>query len=662
MASNSFDSQGDCRQVDEVIAGYYLAQERGVAPSREALLARHPELAADLQEFFSDLEGLKAIVHAPLPSDGVPVEPTSLNSERDKTIDYPRRFKRPDLVEPMPERIGVFTVGSEAGEIQRLLELRVGAEFVPGYRLLERIGRGGFGEVWKAIGPGGVPMAAKFLQFEREEGTIEARAIEFMKFVNHPHLVTTFGIWHRDEYLIIGMELAERTLKDRLADAVRTRLPGIPPDELFEQMRETAKAIDFLNEPRHVIDGRPRQSIVHRDIKPQNLLLCGGGVKVADFGLARALDRTASGSRGGMTPAYAAPELFEHRVSAQSDQYGLAVTYCQLRTNRLPFEGSPVEVMAGHLTRPPNLAILPEAERPVVAKALAKDPGQRWPNCRAFVEELVGCCREHERLKSTPTTYMQVLTNSIGMKLVNVPAGKFLMGSPEAEAERRDDEGPVHFVTLTRPFYLGAYQVTQEQFELVMDGQNPSEYRGPGRGRHPVDSLSWYDAVEFCRRLSSRFEEREAQRTYVLPTEAEWEYACRAGSQLPFSLGASLSSREANFNGEHPYGTALAGPFLKGTTPVGMYPPNAYGLHDMHGNVWEWCADFYGSDYYGHSPDRDPLGPRIGISRVLRGGHWSFKGATCRSARRGKHAPGDPTPFDGFRVAMLCPEFELTAS
>ena len=165
-------------------------------------------------------------------------------------------------------------------------------------------------------------------------------------------------------------------------------MSGIPPTELLEYLRQAAKGVDYLNEPQHTFSGKQRVSIQHRDIKPQNILLVGSGVKVADFGLVRVLDRAMTGHTGNMTPAYAAPEFLQGQLSAQSDQYCLAVTYCELRGGRLPFEGTLEQVLNGHLANAPDLSMLPESERPAVKRALAKEPLKCWPSCHAFVEAL----------------------------------------------------------------------------------------------------------------------------------------------------------------------------------------------------------------------------------------------------------------------------------
>jgi len=252
----------------------------------------------------------------------------------------------------------------------------------------------------------------------------------------------------------------------------------------------------------------------------------------------------------------------------------------------------------------------------------------------------------------------KAITNSIGMKLVFVAPGVFLMGSPENEAKRNKDNEDQHKVEITRPFYVGVYEVTQEQYERVM-GLNPSWFKSTGDGKNtrqfPVERVSWEDAVKFCGRLSERPEETAKGRLYRLPTEAEWEYACRGGPFVkkpspPFSFGDSLSSTQANFNGNFPYGGAAKGAYLERTTKVGSYPPNPLGVYDLHGNVWEWCADWYAAEYSGR---KDPQGPENGERRVLRGGSWNYFGRDCRAAYRNGCAPGARNDNLGFRVVLV---------
>jgi formylglycine-generating enzyme required for sulfatase activity len=247
----------------------------------------------------------------------------------------------------------------------------------------------------------------------------------------------------------------------------------------------------------------------------------------------------------------------------------------------------------------------------------------------------------------------KLLTNSIGLQLALIPAGTFLMGSPDSETERSEDEGPQHQVMLTKPFYLGIFPVTQQQYAAVM-GVNPASFHEANGGGpdHPVENVSWDDAVEFCMRLSELPEERRRGRTYHLPTEAEWEYSCRGGASFssPFHYGASLSSPQANFNGNFPYGGAAKGPYLKKTSKVGSYKPNAFGLYDIHGNVWEWCQDWYGEKYYASGENQDPQGPKKGDSRVLRGGSWGRYARGCRAADRDWNAPAFRDSDVGFRV------------
>jgi formylglycine-generating enzyme required for sulfatase activity len=248
-----------------------------------------------------------------------------------------------------------------------------------------------------------------------------------------------------------------------------------------------------------------------------------------------------------------------------------------------------------------------------------------------------------------PAPAPKEVENSIRMKLVLIPKGKFTMGSPAGEEDRLGDEDE-HEVEITRPFYLGKYEVTKGEFaEFVRDKGYKTEpekdgsrftWRNAQTDRHPVVYVSWNDAVAFCNWLG----EREGNR-YRLPTEAEWEYSCRAGTKTRFHSGDDEASlkKVANYFGNS--GSAAR--------PVGSLEPNAFGLYDMHGNVWEWCQDWYGKDYYKESRKEDPEGPDAGASRVMRGGSCCCEPRHCRAASRNCSAPSRRYVDIGFRVVCV---------
>ncbi|MEM6260397.1 MAG: SUMF1/EgtB/PvdO family nonheme iron enzyme [Planctomycetota bacterium] len=253
--------------------------------------------------------------------------------------------------------------------------------------------------------------------------------------------------------------------------------------------------------------------------------------------------------------------------------------------------------------------------------------------------------REARRLKDkiegyyAPDKVGDTFTNSLGMKLAYIPAGEFIMGSPESEEGRNDNEGQ-HRVRLTKPFLLGVTEVTQAQWHTLM-GNNRSYFKGD---KLPIEAVSWEDAMEFCRRLS-QIEGKQ----YRLPTESEWEYACRAGTTTPFYFGLTITTGQANYNGTVVYGSGRSGVNREKTMPAGSFHPNAWGVHDMHGSVWEWCSDWYGE--YPNGAVTDPSGPAIGERRVLRGGSWSDLPQFCRSASR-RDTPDGRVFGAGFRVAL----------
>ncbi len=238
------------------------------------------------------------------------------------------------------------------------------------------------------------------------------------------------------------------------------------------------------------------------------------------------------------------------------------------------------------------------------------------------------------------------VVNSVGMVLVPIPAGEFMMGSPDWDRGAFDNEKPQHLVKITRPFYLSVYEVTQQQYEKVM-GVRPwqgKDYVQDGPD-HPAVHVSWHDAVEFCRKLS---EQEDVE--YRLPTEPQWEYVCRAGTTTAYSFGDDASKL-----GQYAWYKKSAWEIgERYAHRVGQKLPNPWGLHDMHGNVWEWCQDRY-ARYGSEQAFSDRLGPAQGTSRVLHGGSFSADAQNARSARRISNDPGNRVYNNGFRVARTYP-------
>jgi sulfatase modifying factor 1 len=223
-----------------------------------------------------------------------------------------------------------------------------------------------------------------------------------------------------------------------------------------------------------------------------------------------------------------------------------------------------------------------------------------------------------------------------------IAPGRFRMGSPENEPERDGDEVQ-HEVTLSEGYWLADTACTQALWQAVT-GENPSRFKD--NPSHPVEQVSWDDVQGFLGELNRRLPGLEAR----LPSEAEWEYACRAGTTTPFSFGENITPEQVNYNGNYPYAGGAKGVYREKTVPVGSLPANPWGLYEMHGNVWEWCADWYGD--YPTTPQVDPRGAAWGDARVLRGGSWGSDGRGVRSADRSGSGPGRHGGGSGFRLAL----------
>jgi formylglycine-generating enzyme required for sulfatase activity len=405
---------------------------------------------------------------------------------------------------------------------------------------------------------------------------------------------------------------------------------------------------------------------------------------------------------------YVAPEQARdsHAVDIRTDLYSLGCTFYYLLTGQVPFPGGEaLEKLYKHgFEQPTSVERLrpevPPSVAAVVRKLMAKRPEDRfqtpaelaevlvagtgarpgarfwcWPvSKRLLVSAALGCLLlgglilyrmtgTHSAAPIAPPSQPRSETafaNSIDMKLIGIAPGKFLMGSTSEEYLRYEKaahgpgsppweirEVPQHEVKITKGFYMGVYPVTQGQYFKVT-GKNPSDHKTSPD--HPVEQVTWDNAVKFCQKLSDLPEERKAGRVYRLPTEAEWECACRAGTTTAFHCGNSLSFRQANFNGEQPFGNAEKGPRATRTVMVGSYPANAWGLQDMHGNVSQWCLD--GARLYTDGAAEDPRGPETeGGHRVIRGGSWGFGAWDCRATlRKQRSSSQHNTDNTGFRV------------
>jgi formylglycine-generating enzyme required for sulfatase activity len=378
-----------------------------------------------------------------------------------------------------------------------------------------------------------------------------------------------------------------------------------------------------------------------------------------DFGIANDNKEFGKAHVDGKTVFFAAPEQLRGRsADSRSDVFSLAATmhfaleYAD-RDRREPDHFSaanaPAELRDAMVR---SMASWGErfahaGELALVMKKLTQEKleEQRRADEKAEAERQAAIVEEQRCVAAPkvelPKTRAFDLGNGMNLEMVLIPSGTFMMGSLESEAGRNGDE-TLHQVTISKPFYLGKYQVTQAQWQQVM-GNNPSHFKGDKL--LPVENVSWDETQAFCLKLKEI-----TQAPFGIPTESQWEYACRAGTTTPYHFGNQLNGTQANCDGNVPYGTETKGPDLKKTTPVGKYPANAWGLYDMHGNVWEWCSDWYGEHPTGSVTD--PIGPATGSGRVRRGGGWRNDAVYCRSASRIWFVPSYRIINLGFRVAL----------
>ncbi len=573
------------------------------------------------------------------------------------------------------------------------------------YRPLKSLGGGGFGKTYLAEdidrlntkcvikqfapqiqGAGALKKATDL--FKQEAERLEQLGI-------HPQIPGLWAHFEDNNRLYLVQEFIEG----------ENLLVELEKQGTFEEEKIRGLLLDLLP----ILEVVHQAQVIHRDIKPENIMRRGsdGKLFLIDFGASKQIQGTVkSGTQIG-TLGYAALEQMQDRqVYPATDLYSVGATCFHLLTGIHPWDLYIevayiwVEQWRQHLKQ----SISPQLGT-IVDKLLQKEYQQRYQSAGEVLQALVAVppqlvaptvLTSSQAVASTPKNTPNVplinrlrkelievvtvneagkiihreqqlakyltedLGNGLNLVMAEIPGGSFTMGSSEGEERSRDSERPQHQVTI-QPFYMGKYPITQSQWQSVANlaqvnrklEPNPSWFKG---GNRPVEKVSWYDAVEFCARLAS-----VTKRDYSLPSEAQWEYACRAGTTTPFHFGETLTTDLANYNGEYTYGDGPKGRYREKTTEVGSFGvANAFGLYDMHGNVWEWCLDDWHSNYEGAPTDgsawldgNNNLSQRKGQA-VLRGGSWFNNPGYCRSACRNdliRAVRGDTSYVIGFRVA-----------
>jgi formylglycine-generating enzyme required for sulfatase activity len=511
-------------------------------------------------------------------------------------------------------------------------DLRPGTIIDDRFVVMKRLGRGGMGVVYKVVDQETeVEYAIKVLAPEiagnPDMVRLLRKEVANAQLLTHQNLLRINDLARRATPPFILMECID----GEDLEAYRLRKGGkLPIEEVRRIAGEIIAGLGYLHD----------KGLVHLDLKPQNILITKSGeIKIADFGISRTIKEQVQAQREGTsqvplgTLCFMAPEQLRGEVcDRRTDYYALGVILYVLTEGKLPMPMDSRESVvkwaldskkelggAGWLA--PMLA--PRAEDRQVIDL--KGPVQ-------------SAAPSVSRPGTTPGDRAELtLPGGVKMAMRWIPAGTYIMGSPEDEEERGDDENQVE-VRLSRGFWMAETEVTQAQWRAVM-GTDPSNWKGDTL---PVEQVSWNDAMEFCRRLSASI-----SLPISLPTEAQWEYACRAGTTTPFYFGQTITPEQVNYDGNYPYGGAAEGVYRERTTPVGSFPANAWGLRDMHGNVWEWCLDWYGDTLLGGT---DPTGPSTGSARVIRGGGWYGNALYCRSAFRGDFDPSSRNSNIGFRV------------
>jgi formylglycine-generating enzyme required for sulfatase activity/tRNA A-37 threonylcarbamoyl transferase component Bud32 len=562
------------------------------------------------------------------------------------------------------------------------------AYFTPGqllkkgqYKIIDTLGQGGFGITYLAQDHkrkkqvaikslnvsflkqryrdkyGNTDSFGEFLAQEQDKFNTEAMVLATF---DHPHIVKVYPeLFQENGLSCMVMEYVKgKNLEQYLyANGVFSESAGL------EIIKGIGEALGYIHD----------RNYLHRDIKPANILLRESDNKaiLIDFGLAREVNFAELMSlTNAKTPVFAPPEQFENRsnFTPALDIYALAATlYVIIAVHEPPFIPLPSPYLNAKIMLDMKMAIEPPQKynsqiSQKVNDAILKGMELDYQNRPQSITEwfrFLGIQSQNNHLKTftfevvttnakgsiinkrnhSANYFVEDLGNGVMLEMVEIPAGTFYMGSPQNEAKRRDNESPQHQVTLPS-FFIGKYPLTQAQYQAII-GNNPAHFKGNNR---PVECVSWNNAVNFCQKLSQK-----TGKNYKLPSEAQWEYACRAGTTTPFYFGESITPDLVNYDGNYPYADAPKGQYRGQTTDVGTFPPNAFGLYDMHGNVWEWCEDDWQKNYVNAPINGSGLISRSNI-KLLRGGSWLNDPDVCRSAYYYYDSLGDIGSDVGFRV------------
>ena len=541
------------------------------------------------------------------------------------------------------------------------------------YRPIKFLGEGGFGRTFQAVDEKRLntpcvikqflPQQAGSAALQKATELFQQEAQRLQELGKHPQIPDLEAFFPQDERLYLVQDFIDG---QNLLEEFQTQ-GKLNESQIRNILIELLPVLQFIHD----------NKVIHRDIKPENIIRSKNGkLFLIDFGVSKETSGsilTRVGTTVG-TPGYAPPEQLRGMAYHNSDLYSLAVTCVRLLTGHFPkSDGSDELFDTSRMEWQWRKYVSLSQELTTILETMLQDiPAKRY---QSATEVLAALSNQKTLVISTPpqtsqnlfqqifqfissptnppkpaantnlninpqSSFQENLGNGVFLEMIAIPGGTFWMGSPENETERGSSESPQHQVTVPS-FFMGKYQLTQAQYQAIM-GNNPSDFKSNNR---PVENVSWDDAVAFCQTLSQK-----TGKNYRLPSEAEWEYACRAGTTTPFYFGGNITPDLVNYDGNYPYKSAAKGKYRGQTTDVGTLHPNAFGLYDMHGNVWEWCEDDWHENYINAPTDGGAWNSRSGIIKRIRGGSWNYSAQSCRSASRyGRSRDG--RDYDcGFRV------------